>query len=74
MVLHDIGLILGDEKGFWVTQILEDKPVRMQVYTGAALFLVSESMYKKKHYGITYLSHPIYYWRLIQARLSLLRE
>lgn len=37
-----------DDGGYWVTPLLENEPVRMQVDTGTRVFMVSEAVYKEK--------------------------
>uniref|UniRef100_A0A3B3R045 ribonuclease H n=1 Tax=Paramormyrops kingsleyae TaxID=1676925 RepID=A0A3B3R045_9TELE len=39
--------VSGDERGYWVTPLLDGKPVRMQVDTGAAVSLVSEMAFNE---------------------------
>ncbi|KAK0143183.1 CCHC-type zinc finger protein CG3800 [Merluccius polli] len=40
--------VQGGPDGYWVTPLLEEKPVRMEIGTGAAVSLVSYAVYKKK--------------------------
>lgn len=42
----------GDDDGYWVTPLLENEPVRIQVDTGTRVTMVSEAVYKEK------LQHP----------------
>lgn len=39
--------VSGDERGYWLTSLLDGKPVCMQVDTGAAISLVSEMTFKE---------------------------
>lgn len=39
--------VSGDERGYWVTPLIDGKPVHMQVDTGAAVSLVSQTTSKE---------------------------
>ena len=40
--------ISGESDGYWVTPLLDGSPVRMEIDTGSAVSLVSETVYKEK--------------------------
>lgn len=46
--VHVLSITGEDDDGYWVTPLLEKKPVRMQIDTGTRVSLVSEILYKKK--------------------------
>lgn len=46
--VHILAVEDGDDDGYWVTPILENQPVRMQVDTGTRVLMVSEAVYKEK--------------------------
>lgn len=46
--VHVLSVIENEEDGYWVTPLLENKPVRMQVDTGTRVSMVSEAVYKEK--------------------------
>uniref|UniRef100_A0A452HWT6 CCHC-type domain-containing protein n=1 Tax=Gopherus agassizii TaxID=38772 RepID=A0A452HWT6_9SAUR len=45
--LHVLSLAVGSHE-YWVTPLLDGKPIRMELDTGAAVSLVSETVYKEK--------------------------
>ncbi|XP_037745958.1 uncharacterized protein LOC119565355 [Chelonia mydas] len=45
--LHVLSLAVGSHE-YWVTPLLDGKPIRMELDTGAAVSLVSKTMYKEK--------------------------
>lgn len=46
--VHVLSVKDDDDDGYWVTPLLENKPVRMQVDTGTRVFMISEAVYKEK--------------------------
>ncbi|KAK7909596.1 hypothetical protein WMY93_014280 [Mugilogobius chulae] len=46
--VHVLSIRDEDDDGYWVTPLLEKKPVRMQIDTGTRVSLVSEVLYKEK--------------------------
>lgn len=48
MTVHVLAVEDGDDDGYWVTLLLENKPVRMQVDTGTRVSMISEAVYEEK--------------------------
>ena len=48
--VHDLSVKDDDDDGggYWVTPLLENEPVWMQVDTGTRVFMISEAVYKEK--------------------------
>lgn len=46
--VHVLSVLDNDDDGYWVTPLLENEPVRMQVDTGTRVSMISEVVYKEK--------------------------
>lgn len=46
--VHVLSIMDEDDDGYWITPLLENKPVHMQIDTGTRVSLVSEVLYKEK--------------------------